>query len=81
MPKSFLGKCSDCNWWAASIDNENTPESENTDFGYCRRNAPSPVCVEDGGECSPDVIWPITCPYDWCGEHHKAGGRNEQMAR
>ncbi len=57
-------KCNDCKWWEASVDNEGS----GTDFGYCRRKAPLPLVTDSCGDCSPEVVWPITNPDDYCGE-------------
>lgn len=54
--------CGTCRWWNLLEEGAERPA------GYCRRKAPPAQLVDDSGECSPEVVWPLTNDYDWCGE-------------
>jgi len=62
--------CLNCRYW----DN-----SDNGAEGYCRRHAPVLNQIrlarfwngetEKEADGEPNADWPITMPYDWCGEY------------
>ena len=60
-------KCEECKWWERLLEKGDVDEGEST-CGYCHRNAPIPQLVEDSTEPSPEVVFPLTEGFYWCGE-------------
>lgn len=66
------GQCKDCYWWENNIGETETEDDddtmENDFFGYCHRNAPLVTNTESHSDLSPEAVWTITKPNNWCGE-------------
>ena len=54
-------KCENCEWW-----NEH-PNYDAVANGECRKKSPITTFCTDP-QCLPQMEWPWTKPYDWCGE-------------
>jgi len=72
-------KCETCvHWDWESLASDGASKSEHIRsnvFGYCRRNAPSPIVAHNEAGVPPsgrtDTNWPETSFNDWCGEHQE----------
>lgn len=63
--------CENCEWFMAREDSGdwNPKEHEEEWDGFCRRNAPQPIIVEDNDDHDETyVYWPRVFTQEWCGE-------------
>ena len=49
-------RCADCRTWEYNKGN----------FGYCKKNAPSPTIVKGKTTEEYTLVWPSTGRDDWC---------------
>jgi hypothetical protein len=63
MSDAVKESCEKCRYWLDESDEG---------AGLCRRYAPRPVhynVTTRASDIADLAIWPVTGPYDWCGEY------------